>query len=377
MNEVDISEQELLEKCPEVLRALLKDHTRTAYEVEKAKKEGRQPAKDQWNIIWGTNNYLSLGEDGFGEEDEITEEKITGENRFLVRPRAVKEKEIQRQRVRDMAEVFTPAWVCNAQNNLVDEAWFGHPDAFNHEYVDKEGVHRWTATEGKIAFDEEPSPKSKRSWKNYVRDVRLEITCGEAPYLVSRYDSVTGLPEKDLKRRVGLLDRKLRVVSENTQKSGEWLKWAQEAVKATYGFEWQGDNLLLAREAVFFTVIDYYREKFKKEPIRRSLKYFAYIISWNLWQMDGLKMVLPYSCGKETYTNLLGERETMKCSACEKGLMKGHNGIKCVIHDWTKKGDAQKIQFETLVKESNGRAGTPYPPNGGSGGRGATALAGI
>ena len=56
MNEVDVSEQELLEKCPEVLRALLKDHTRTAYEVEKAKKEGRQPAKDQWNIIWGTNN---------------------------------------------------------------------------------------------------------------------------------------------------------------------------------------------------------------------------------------------------------------------------------------------------------------------------------
>ena len=245
-NAVDVSEQELLERHPEVLRALLKDHSRTAYEVDKAQKEGRQPAKDQWNIIWGTNNYLGLGEVGFGEEDEITEEKITGKNRLLVRPRAVKEKEIQRQRVRDMAEVFTPAWVCNAQNNLVDEAWFGHPDAFNHEYVDKEGVHHWSATEGKIAFDEEPSPKSKRSWKDYVRDVRLEITCGEAPYLVSRYDSVTGLPEPDLNHRVGFLDRKLRIVSENTQKSDEWLEWAQEAVKSIYGFEWQGDNLLLA-----------------------------------------------------------------------------------------------------------------------------------
>ena len=86
-NAVDVSEQELLERHPEVLRALLKDHSRTAYEVDKAKNEGRQPAKDQWNIIWGTNNYQGLGEVGFGEEDEITEEKITGKNRLLVRPR--------------------------------------------------------------------------------------------------------------------------------------------------------------------------------------------------------------------------------------------------------------------------------------------------
>ena len=380
-NAVDVSEQELLERHPEVLRALLKDHSRTAYEVDKAKNEGRQPAKDQWNIIWGTNNYQGLGEVGFGEEDEITEEKITGENRLLVRPRAVKEKEIQRQRVRDMAEVFTPAWVCNAQNNLVDEAWFGHPDAFNLEYVDKDGVHRWTATEGKIAFDEDPSPKSKRSWKNYVRNVRLEITCGEAPYLVSRYDSVTGLPEPDLNHRVGFLDRKLRVVSENTQKSDEWLEWAQEAVKSVYGFEWQGDNLLLAREAVLFTVIDYYREKFKRKLQEKSMKYFAYIISWNLWQMDGLKMVIPYSCHEETAAQmeLFAEPEKKECPACAKGLMTGHNGIKCILRDWTKKGDAQKIQFETLVKEGDGKAGVPRPPmnDAFSGGRGATALPGI
>lgn len=351
MNEVDVSEQDLLERHPDVLRALLKDHTRTTYEVEKAKQEGRKPAKDQWNIIWGTDNYRESYGDGFGEQDEITEEKVTGKKHKLVRPRAVKEKDIQRQRVRDMAEVFTPAWVCNAQNNLVDEAWFGRAGVFNTEFVDKEDVHRWTATDGNIAFGEEPSPKSKKSWKDYIRDTRLEITCGEAPYLVSRYDSVTGQAVTDLNQRIGLLDRKLRVVSENTQKSSEWLKWAQEAVKATYGFEWQGDNLLLAREAVLFTVIDYYREKFKRKLQEKSLKYFAYIISWNLWQMDGLKMVLPYSCGK-AYTNLLGELE--KCSACEKGLLKGHNGIRCVIRDWTKKGDAQKIVFEKVFAENRG-----------------------
>ena len=355
-NAVDVSEQELLERHPDVLRALLKDHSRTAHEVAKAKKEGRQPAKDQWNIIWGTNNYLGLGEVGFGEEDEITEEKITGANRLLVRPRAVKEKEIQRQRVRDMAEVFTPAWVCNAQNNLVDDAWFGRADAFNHEYVDENGVHRWTATEGKIVFAEEPSQKSARSWKDYVRDVRLEITCGEAPYLVSRYDSVTGMPETDLNHRIGLLDRKLRVVSENTNSSGEWLEWAQEAVKATYGYEWQGDSLLLAREAVLFTVVDYYRGKFHQELLDKSLKFFAYIISWNLWQMDGLKMVIPYSCHEETDAQMdfFAAPESRGCPACRDGLMTEHNGIKCVIRDWTKRRDQQKIVFENVFAKKQG-----------------------
>jgi hypothetical protein len=246
-----------------------------------------------------------------------------------------------------MAEVFTPAWVCNAQNNLIDEAWFGRKDVFNREYIDKEGVHRWEVSTAPIEFEEEPSRKSKKSWQDYVRDSRLEITCGEAPYIVRRYDAVTGLP-MDLNRRIGLLDRKLRVVSENTQTSRDWLKWAQEAVMSVYGFEWQGDNLLLAREAVLFSVCDYYKDKFKKEMLPKSMGYFAYIISWNFWQMDGLKMVLPYSCENIVMTNLLGEEEEVKCLACAKGELTGHIGVKCVIRDWTKKRDQQKIEFEKV-----------------------------
>lgn len=347
-DEVDINEHELLLKKPMVLKALLKDHTRTAYEKKKCEKVGEKVSDvKQWNIVWATNNYTEQYGEGYSEKDEIREEKITGENRFIVRPRAVKEKEIQRQRSRDMAEVFTPAWVCNAQNNLIDEAWFGRKDVFNREYLDKEGVHRWEVSTAPIEFEEEPSRKSKKSWQDYVRDSRLEITCGEAPYIVSRYDAVTGLP-MDLYRRIGLLDRKLRVVSENTQTSRDWLKWAQEAVMSVYGFEWQGDNLLLAREAVLFSVCDYYKDKFKKEMLSKSMEYFAYIISWNFWQMDGLKMVLPYSCENVVMTNLLGEVEEVKCLACAKGELTGHIGVKCVIRDWTKKRDQQKIEFEKV-----------------------------
>ena len=73
----------------------------------------------------------------------------------------------------------------------------------------------------------------------------MEVTCGEAPFLASRYDAATGemIP---VARRIGILDRKLRVVSENAATEDEWRKYATHAVQSTYGYEYQGDNLLLA-----------------------------------------------------------------------------------------------------------------------------------
>ena len=86
------------------------------------------------------------------------------------------------------------------------------------------------------------------------------MTCGEAPYLVSRYDTVTGeiIP---IDRRIGLLDRKLRVVNENAASEEEWLTWARRAVQSCYGYEFQGDNLLLARQNILFSYIEYYEQK--------------------------------------------------------------------------------------------------------------------
>ena len=59
-----------------------------------------------------------------------------------------------------------------------------------------------------------------------------------------------------------MLDRKLRVVSENTDSEPEWYEWAKKAFMSIYGFDWQGDNVLLARENLLFTFSDYYIEKF-------------------------------------------------------------------------------------------------------------------
>lgn len=127
--------------------------------------------------------------------------------------------------------------------------------------------------------------------------MRLEITCGEAPYLCNRYDAVSGEYNDDVKHRIGLLDRKLRIVSENTKDSKEWILWAKIALRSTYGFEWQGDNLLLAREALFFTFEEHYIAQFGEKKFNqnkmRMMPGVAYIISWNIWQMDGLKFGLP------------------------------------------------------------------------------------
>lgn len=279
--EVDILEDCIFRLSPDLLNTLLKDHTMS--------REGIQR-----NIFWATSDYESLGE-GYQYADPILPHLITGDNGHVIMPRVLKSRNTQTARSRDMAEVFTPSWICNAQNNLIDEAWFGRKNVFNTEYTDEQGCHRWKSTDDNIVFPE------NKTWKDYVRDNRLEITCGEAPYIISRYDTTTGeaIP---LEQRIGLLDRKLRVVSENTETSGEWLEWAQEAYKSTYAYEWQGDNLLIAREAMLISFIEYYQQKFGKRPLLKSINYIAYIISWNVWQMDGLKGVVPNSCGERRTT---------------------------------------------------------------------------
>lgn len=335
-NEIDIAENEMLEQHEKVFKLLLFDHT------------------TQQNIFWATDSYAEMGI-GYQWNDKITIEKITGKHGLVIRPRALKSREEQAKRSRDMAEVFTPSWICNTQNNLVDEAWFGRKDVFNHEETESRNKHTWHTTKGKITF---PDNNKAKTWKHYVSENVIEISCGEAPYLVSRYDTVSGeaIP---ISERIGLLDRKLRIVNENTSTSGEWLKMVQKAFMATYGFEWQGDSLLLAREALFFTFIDYYREKFRKLPLESSMEYIAYIISWNIWQMDGMKGVVPGSCKngvKTVVADLFEEHEeTIYCEGCQKDNIRHHNGTYCLIREWGCKDpnthdNNRKIKFIDLIK---------------------------
>lgn len=351
ISDVDISEQDIWDYEPEVLRQLLIDHTMSA----KLRTETKDSSKTV-NIFWATNDYQNFAlmkpdtegtsVTGFRYHDEIMPENITGNFKRIVMPRVLKERKAQIERTRDKAEVFTPSWVCNAQNNLIDEAWFGRKDAFNKETIDSEGKHSWIATKDKIAF---PEGDKQKTWKKYVTDTRMEITCGEAPYLVSRYDTTTGEPIP-LKDRIGLLDRKLRVVNENVKDEKEWYAMAEKAIKHTYGYEWQGDNLLLAREALLYTYIEYYMDRFNERddagnfiknengelnvPNKNKIINAARWISWNIWQMDGLKMVVPDSCDNVFVTDLLGNKTKMECLGCKNGTSYNHIGVHCLIRDW-------------------------------------------
>ena len=274
---IDIIEDDLLGLGGDILQTLLADHT-----------TGR-------NIIWATHDYDYRG-DGFRFGDSITVGSITGEDNHIIMPRMAKGSQQQRSRSQVMAEVFTPCWVCNAQNNLIDDAWFGRAGVFNTENDD----NTWTAN------DKPQIPEGKR-WMDYIKDTRLEMACGEAPYLVSRYDATTGVPIP-IGERIGMLDRKLWIIHHNTPNLSlrmtksqkkvvkkKWLRQVYRAYQSVYGYEYQGDNLLLAREAMFVSYIEYYQAKWQtdKLPSMGSMQRIAEIVSCNIWQMDGLSYGIP------------------------------------------------------------------------------------
>ena len=234
------------------------------------------------NIVWGTDSYQQLNE-ACRANAEITVDALLKLDAFELQPRVMKARDEQLSRTRAKAEVFTPSWICNRMNNACDEAWFGCSCVFNVE-----DGQTWHTTDAPIVFPE------GRSWKQYVDSRRLEITCGEAPFIASRYDTSTGeaIPVND---RVGMLDRKLRVVRENTQSPEEWLTWARHAVESVYGYEFQGDNLLIARINVLMTWVEHSRAFLGAEPDRRELGRIVNVICWNIWQMEGLTGMVPFA----------------------------------------------------------------------------------
>lgn len=256
-----------------------------AYPVRPVLERLLQDKTTKRNILFATDAYRENGEE-FAETAEITAGKLLGWHRLRIQPRVEKAAAEQLARTRKKAEVFTPSWVVNKMNNYADADWFGRTDVFNTE----NGIS-WTATDGPIVFD------GKKTWKQYVDTRRIEITCGEAPYIVSRYDAATGeiIP---LEERIGFLDRKLRVVNENAADDDEWLRWALRALQSSYGFEFQGDNLLLGRVNVLMTFAEYYEARFHRCAKEKLLHRAVNIISWNLWQMDGLTGTIPYSAPK-------------------------------------------------------------------------------
>lgn len=77
-----------------------------------------------------------------------------------------KDDEEQSKRTKGKGEVFTPTWIIKKKIDLIEEEL------------------------------------SKLDLEDYISLRCLEITCGEAPYMTSRYDTVTG-EYLDIEERVG------------------------------------------------------------------------------------------------------------------------------------------------------------------------------
>lgn len=309
-----------------------------SYPVNLVKRILLQDKATKQNIIWATNSYEHLGFE-YSDNSPIQEYLISGINKWIVQPRVQKNIEQQQKRTRTKAEVFTPAWLCNKMNNLCDEQWFSKADVFNTE-VDRD----WQTNPEKIEF-----PDSK-SWQKYVDLRKLEITCGETPYLCSRYDMSSGqiIP---IENRIGMLDRKLRVINENTTNKDEWYKWVIRAFQSCYGYEYQGDSLLIARINMLLSFYENYKERWNEEPSKNQLKKIANIISWNLWQMDGLKGTVPNGAPNKVHEQLRFEEFTNTNNVEIKNY-------ECKLYNWRAdrslyysdlKGVKRKMKFDFVI----------------------------
>lgn len=253
-NSIDIIENTIRETMPDILDILLVDRTTST-------------TKTQKNIIWANNNYSQFSPTLYAAKAQIKPNLVTGEMGRIIMPRALKSRDMQKERTKVRAEVFTPMWIVKKQN-----------DVFDREYQ-----------------NDEIEIYIKRKW--------LEIACGEAPYMATRYDMETGevIPLDD---RVGFVDRKLKRINQEVKDKAEWQRLVEEAYKSSYGFEWNGDSLLLARENLLYTYRDYYFEKWSEEPLYGLFEDIAEIISYNIFQMDGLKYIIPLSEKKEKIMNV-------------------------------------------------------------------------
>ncbi len=274
------------------------------------------------NIIWATNDYASLGK-GFQKTDEITVDALIGDNIDIIRHRVEKTKEEQDDRIKQKGEVFTPSWICNKMNNHCDEEWFGYKYTFNIE----DGQH-WVVNAEPIKLPE------GKTWQSYVNSNRLEITCGEAPYVVSRYDTTSG-EQIDINDRIGILDRKLRVVTEKVKKEDLWRSWTYKAFQSVYGFEFQGDNLFLARLNLVETFCDYFKAVWKKEATTQQLAKIVDVITWNFWQMDGLTGTIPFGKKPLEQMNLFAE----------------DSGVDCKIIEWSDGKKKEMVSFSSINKD--------------------------
>ena len=255
------------------------------------------------NIIWATDPPKELQTvmyEPVTDRSQITTQQLGLTHYEVVLPRMMKQTDTQQQRTRKKGEVFSPAWVCNKMNNALDADWFrGLGAEENAGQFTVELPQGWQTMETPVQF---PACGGKTpAWVQYVQSRRLEVTCGEAPFLASRYDAATGemIP---VARRIGILD------------------------------------LLL-------TYAEHLQARWQRKPTKEELQPIATIISWNLWQMDGLHLSVPG--GKPQ-----PEAEQLDLFSMFGAAEPQPPTVSCKVKNWRKGSHGTAQNFETIQEGS-------------------------
>lgn len=105
------------------------------------------------------------------------------------------------------------------------------------------------------------------------------------------------------------------------------------AFEACYGYDYQGDNVLIARINLLLTFIEYHFERWQKPPGKKTVRTIAHKIAWNIWQADGLTDLTPAGKPQEeplqfSFFETVNEAEEEKT---------GRRPVPCIVYDWRKK----------------------------------------
>lgn len=217
-------------------------------------------SKNSPNIVWGTDRYSHLG-NGLGATDPITPEAL-----------------------------MLPE-VADSISSLISDS-----------SCECSIPQRYTTL---------PEEVNIKTGRRFVRSIFICDHCGTGNAFVS--DS--SLP---IDQRTGVLNLKLQAATLITNTIPYWLKMAQMAVKACYGYENRGDMLLLARLAVMQAYLDAFSNCYKKDINSKSVTGVAKVIATNLMQ-PGTRN--PEECLTRNWRKLIREEQPITVAQL-RGLVK-------------------------------------------------------
>ena len=146
------------------------------------------------------------------------------------------------------------------------------------------------------------------------------------------------------------------------------MRRALDALRATYGFEYQGDNLLIARVNVLETFVEHLRNRWGSGPQQDELEQAAWIFSWNFWQMNGFTDAVPTNKMGAEVESTLGTFEEPEPEPMQPSLFDLFDDVfpdetteetkeeepretvpLCVIYDWQ---NGEPFEFAALKGEA-------------------------